>query len=102
MLQHQIADGVYVVSPDGINHSAGERQARPTRQAIASGERDMRVGQLGGAGFDILGMMFLKLRYRDRVALPDGVEQVFGLVFELIEVGTDWKVTIGYDGPPSW
>jgi hypothetical protein len=47
-------------------------------------------------------MMFLKLRYRDRVAPPDGAEQVFGLVFELIEVGTDWKVTIGHDGPPSW
>ena len=102
MLQHQVADGVYVVAPDRINHSAGEREARPVRQAIASGERELRVGQLGGAWFEVLWMMFLKLRYRDGIALPDGVEQVFRLVFELIEVGTDWKVTIGHDGPPSW
>jgi hypothetical protein len=30
------------------------------------------------------------------------MEQVFCLMFELIEVGTDGKVTIGHDGPPSW
>jgi hypothetical protein len=39
---------------------------------------------------------------RVRIALPDGMEQVFGLVFELIEVGTDANVTIDHDGPPWW
>src|SRR5262245_35537140 len=102
MLQNKVADGVYVVAPDRIDHSAGEREARPARQAVASGERELRVGQFGGAGFDILGMMFPQLCDRVRIALPDGMEQVFGLVFELIEVGTDGKVTIGHDGPPSW
>jgi hypothetical protein len=102
MLQNQFADGVGVIAPDRVNHSAGEDEARPVRQTVTSGERELRVGQPGGAGLYILRVMFLKLRHRDRVALPDGVEQVFGLVFELIEVGTDWKVTIGHDGPPSW
>src|SRR5262245_29318523 len=101
MLQDQIADGVYVIAPDRVGHPAGERQARPTRQPIAAGERELRVGKLGGARSDILGMTFLKLSYRDGIASLDGVKQIFGLMFELIEIRANWKVTIGHDGPPS-
>src|SRR5215475_1210611 len=102
MLQNQIADGVYVIAPDRVGHPAGEREARPTRQPIAAGERELRVGKLCDAGFDILGVTFLKLSYRDRIAPLDGIKQIFGLVFELIKIGAHWKVTIGHDGPPSW
>jgi hypothetical protein len=37
---------------------------------------------------------------RRRVAATDGVEQIFGLVPELLEIRTKGKTTIGHDGPP--
>jgi hypothetical protein len=50
-------------------------------------------------------MVLAQLGDCSRIPLLYGTEQIFGLVSELIEVGTDGKVTIGgftsgHDGPP--
>ncbi len=51
-------------------------------------------------------MMFAQLRDCSRIILFHGAQQILGLMFELIEVGTDGKVAIvellGHNGPPSW
>ena len=51
-------------------------------------------------GLDVLGMMLDELDDRVGTAPLDVAEQVLCLVFELIEVGTDGKVTCSHDEPP--
>jgi hypothetical protein len=60
----------------------------------------LRVGELGVSRFDRFGMMLAKLRERGRAAVVDVVEEVLGLVAELVEVGADGEMT-GHDEPPS-
>ncbi len=103
---HQFADDLSIATPDRVGHAACDHQTRPVRQPVASRQCGLGIGEFDFCGIDgLLGMMLTQLRDRSRVSLPDGPQQILGLMFELIEVGTDGKVTIvkraSHDGPPS-
>jgi len=92
--QHQLADGVDIASPDRIGHAAGVDQPRPAREAVAARQRGLNVGEFGGCGLDFPGMMLAQFCNRGRIALLYRAQQILGLMPELIEVGTNGKVTI--------
>jgi len=100
VFQHQGTNGVDIATPDCIRHSAGSGHTRPTRQTVTAGENKLRIRKLGVFWRDSFGMMFLKLCKRRRLALLNGAQQVFCLVFELFKIRTNGKVTICQDGPP--
>ena len=79
---------------------AGEHEARPTRRLVTAREHELRIGELGAGGIDLVRMVFLELRDGVWIAAMDGAEQVLGLVLQLIQVRTNGKATIGYDEPP--
>ncbi len=92
MLSHELQHGSAIVTPDGIGHPAGEDKARPAGEPVAARERLLCLVQRGRLW-----------RHTARVtsecadgvglAAPDVTQQVFGLVTESIEIGTDGKVT---------
>jgi hypothetical protein len=45
-------------------------------------------------------MIFLEFFHRGGIAVLDLAEQIFGLVLELLEIGTDGKTTVRHDEPP--
>jgi hypothetical protein len=72
-----------VVFPDCLDETASEHEPRPADDAIASRKRKLRLGQLGCA-----------------VTVLHLAQEVFRLMFQLIEVGPNRKVAIRHDEPP--
>jgi hypothetical protein len=101
VLRDQLSEQLLIIAPDRIDYPAGEHEARPTWQTVASRERELRIGKLGSRRLELAWMIPRKLCRKSGVASMHGAEHVFGLVFELIEIRSDGKVTIGHDGPPS-
>ena len=100
MFQHECADGLYIVPPNGINELAGKREPGPAWSFIAARQNKLGVGEFGGAGFDRPVKGLLNSAIAGRIALAKLTEQVLGLVFELIEVRANGKTAIGHDKPP--
>src|SRR5689334_14662966 len=100
MTAYQLTHGFHVAAPDRIRHAACQYQPGPARQSVAAGQRQLRMRKPGFAGFRWFGMMLAQLRNRSSIAGVDLAQQVFGLVFELIEVGENRKMQIGHYGPP--
>ena len=93
--------GLDVVSPDGVDQPARQHQSRPVRQAVAPGQRELRIREPGRRRVGNGRVMLPERRDRRGLAAMDLAQQIFRLVSELIEVGADRNVTIGHDGPPS-
>jgi hypothetical protein len=91
--QHHGAHRLDITVPDGVGHAAGGNQARPTGKAITAGKHKLRIGEPGRCGIDRFGLIFAEIGNRFRIAAANGAQQIFRLMLELVEVGTDGKVT---------
>ena len=91
---NEIADASEIVTPDRVDEFAGLDQPRPARCLITAGECELRIGKFGLIRRDRLRMMLVEFFDRGWIAAPDVAKQILRLVLELIEVGTDGKVTI--------
>jgi hypothetical protein len=100
MHPYQRANGVHIITPDGVNHTAREHETRPAGNAVTPGQGELRIGELGIPRLDRFRVMPPQLRDCGAIAVPDLAEQILRLVLELIEIGADRKVTIGHDEPP--
>jgi hypothetical protein len=101
MLPYQRTNGVHIITPDGVDHTACEHEARPAGDAVASGQGELRIGELGVPRLDRFRVILPQLHDCGKIAVPDLAEQILRLVLELIEIGTDRQMTIGHDEPPS-
>jgi hypothetical protein len=45
MLEHKRSNGVDIVAPDRVNELARLDEPRPTRDTIAAGEYELRIGE---------------------------------------------------------
>jgi hypothetical protein len=84
VFQHERTHGAHVVSPDRVDHAAGEHKTRPAGDAVAARQRELRFCELR------MGLLALHL-----------AQQILRLVLELIEVRADGEMAIGHGGPPS-
>jgi hypothetical protein len=100
MLHYQSADRLHIVPPDRINQATGEHKARPARDAVTPGQDELGLCEFRFTWLHGLRMVLPQRVDRRWIAAPDLTKQILRLVLELIEVGTDGKVTIGHDEPP--
>ena len=101
MPRHQLTNGRHVVAPDRVGHPAGEHQSRPARQAVAAGQRALRIGEPDALRLALSRAVLLEHRDRRGIAAPDVAQQILRLVPKLIEVRADGQVAVSHDGPPS-
>jgi hypothetical protein len=90
MFLHQLSDGLHIVAPNRVDQSAGKHQPRPTRRLIAACKHKLRIGELGFAWFNLLGVMLVQFGKRGWIAGSNLTEQILCLMFELIEIRADW------------
>jgi hypothetical protein len=100
VLRDQVANGVDVVAPDGVDELHRLYEPRPARRLVAPRQNELRVGKLGGGRVDRIRVKLAELGDRGGIAGVDRAEQIFGLVLELVQVGNDGQATSGHDEPP--
>jgi hypothetical protein len=96
MAENQPPDRREIVTADRVRHTAREHEARPAWKAITSRKRELRVGHLRRCPNRRTGVIPLKLRESRLLAEPYAAKEIFGLLFQVIEPGTDGQVTIGH------
>jgi hypothetical protein len=99
-LAHQFTD-VKALAPGQRCQLARLHEPRPAWRLVAAREDELRVGELRACGVDFPRMMLLEIGECGRIAVAEGPQQVFGLMFELIEGRTYGKSATGHDEPPS-
>jgi hypothetical protein len=72
VLEDELADGSSIVAPDGVRHVAGEDEARPACQAVASGESQLCIGELGVSRIDAIGVMVVQIFNGLSIATANG------------------------------
>ncbi len=100
ILLNEFTNHCDVIAPDRVDELAGLDQSRPTRCFITAREGELCISQLDLIGCDFVWVMLVELGDGGRIAFANGAQQILRLVFELIEVRTDGKSTIGHDEPP--
>jgi hypothetical protein len=58
---------------------------------VASRQRELRIGELRLGGLDRIGVMLPQLGNRSGLSAPECAQQIFRLVLQLIEIGSDGK-----------
>src|SRR5688572_3511246 len=104
VLHYEFSHRVEIVAPDRVDEFAGLDHSRPAGRAVTSRECQLSIGQRGILRRNWFWVMLIEFLEGGRIATTDIAEKILRLVLELIEVGTDRKVTTGslsrHDEPP--
>ena len=92
MRTHEPLHGGEIVVPQSLTQGARLHNARPAGGLIQTGEQLLRVGELGGGGITTRPMLD-PLRPRDGITRAERTMQLFGLMAELVQIGTNGQAT---------
>ena len=93
-------DGVQVVVPDRVDQLHGLHEARPARRLIAAREHELRVSQARARRLHPVRVPLAKIGRGRGIAFAKRPQEIFRLMFELIEIRTNGKTTDRHGEPP--